>query len=128
MPGGAAFVAFKSTQSPKEVAHFLDYLASAPIYAELMAKTANIPAHAGLQKTGIKYDLPKPSAAALDAFTANATSLAPLAYTVQGYNFSRPIFNADVARLSQVIVGELTLDQAYARITADVQSAVAASK
>ncbi len=128
MPGGASFVAFRSTHAPKEVARFLDFLASEKVYAELMARTANIPAHAGLQKTGVKYDLPKASAAALEAFTANAARLAPLAYTVQGYQFSRPMFNADVARLSQVIVGELTLDQAYARINTDVQSAVTASK
>ena len=55
MPGGAAFVAFKGTKSPKEVAGFLDFLASQPVYAEMTARTSNIPAHAGLQmqKTGV---------------------------------------------------------------------------
>jgi alpha-1,4-digalacturonate transport system substrate-binding protein len=128
MPGGASFVAFKGTKSPKEVAKYLDYLAGEKVYSEMMSKTANIPAHAGLQKTGVKYDLPAPSAAALKVFTAQAESLAPLAYKLQGYPYSRTIFNASVARLSQVIVGELSLDQAYARISEDVKSAVAASQ
>jgi alpha-1,4-digalacturonate transport system substrate-binding protein len=128
MPGGASFVAFRATKSPKEVAKYLDFLAAEKTYAELMSKTANIPAHVGLQKTGITYNLPPASAAALKAFTAQAEKLTPLAYHLQGYQYSRSIFNATVARLSQVIVGELTLDQAYARITADVQSAVAASQ
>ena len=43
-------------------------------------------------------------------------TLSPVAYQLQGYLFNRPMFNATVTRLSQVIVGELTLDQAYARI------------
>ena len=128
MPGGAAFVAFKSTKSPKEVARFLDFLASAPVYAEMMAKTANIPAHAGLQTSGVAYDAPPAVAAALKAFTQAAAELSPVAYRLQGYLYNRPIFNATVARLSQVIVGELTLDQADARIAEDVRSALAAAK
>ena len=128
MPGGASFVAFKTTQSPKEVARFLDYLASEPVYKEMMAKTVNIPAHAGLQKTGVTYDAPPRVGAALKAFTQAAGELSPVAYQLQGYLLNRPMFNATVARLSQVIVGELTLDQAYARITQDVQTAMAAAK
>jgi alpha-1,4-digalacturonate transport system substrate-binding protein len=128
MPGGAAFVAFKQTQSPKEVARFLDYLASEPVYAEMMSKTANIPAHAGLLKSGVNYDLPKAAKDALAAFTRDAAEITPLAYRLQGYLYSRPIFNATVTRLSQAIVGELTLDQALARIQEDVNSALEAAK
>ncbi len=128
MPGGAAFVAFKSSKAPGDVARFLDFLASEPVYAELMAKTANIPAHAGLQKAGVDYALPAPAKAALQAFTRAAADISPVAYQLQGYILNRPIFNATVARLTQVIVGEMTLDQAYTRIESDVQSALAASK
>ena len=128
MPGGAAFVAFKSSKSPADVARFLDYLASQPAYAELMSRTANIPAHAALQKAGVDYKLPAPAKAALQAFTAAAAGISPVAYQLQGYVLNRPIFNATVARLSQVVVGELTADQAYARIGSDVQSALAAAR
>ena len=128
MPGGAAFVAFKQTKSPREVARFLDYLASEPVYAEMMAKTANIPAHSGLQTKGVSYDLPPAASAALQAFTRAATQISPVAYQLQGYILNRPIFNASVSRLSQVLVGELTLDQAYTRIGDDVRTALAGSK
>jgi alpha-1,4-digalacturonate transport system substrate-binding protein len=128
MPGGAAFVAFKSTKSPNEVARFLDYLASEPVYAEMMAKTANIPAHTGLQKSGVHYDLPAAAQEAMAQFTRDGGEIVPLAYRLQGYIYNRPIFNATVARLSQAIVGELTLDQALTRIQEDVKSAMAAAK
>ena len=128
MPGGASFVAFKTSKSPKEVARFLDFLASEPVYREMTVKTANIPAHQGLQKSGVQYTAAPRVSAALTAFTQAATSLSPVAYQLQGYLLNRPIFNATVARLSQVIVGELTLDQAYARIESDVQSALTAAK
>lgn len=128
MPGGASLVAFKTTKSPKEVARFLDFLASEPVYREMAAKTANIPAHQALQKEGVHYEAAPKVAAALNTFTEGAASLSPVAYKLQGYILNRPIFNATVARLSQVIVGELTLDQAYARIESDVQSALAAAK
>ena len=128
MPGGAALVAFKGTKSPKEVARFLDYLASEPVYAEMAAKTANIPAQSALQTAGVKYDLPPKAAAALGVYTQAATQISPVAYQFQGYILNRPMFNATAARLSQVIVGEMSLDQAYARIDDDVKTALAASK
>lgn len=128
MPGGASFVAFKATKAPQDVARFLDFLAGETVHAELMARTANIPAHAGLQKAALTYDQPPAAKAALEAFTKAGTEIAPLAYRLQGYIYNRPMFNATVARLSQAIVGELTLDQAYARIQDDVRSALAAAK
>ena len=59
-------------------------------------------------------------------FQANATTLTPLAYKLQGSQLSRPMFNATVDRISQAIAGQITLDQAYERITADVADATAA--
>ena len=38
------------------------------------------------------------------------------------------MFNATVARLTQAIVGELTLDEAFGRIDRDVAEAVTAAK
>ena len=128
MPGGASLVAFKQTKSPKEVARFLDWLASEPVYAEYMALTANIPAHAGLQQHGgIKYNLSPPTTAAMQEFVASAAKLSPIAYQLQGNPLTGSIFTATVQRLSQAINGQLTLDEAYDRITADMTQAVAAA-
>jgi alpha-1,4-digalacturonate transport system substrate-binding protein len=127
MPGGASFVAFKQTKSPKEVARFLDWLASGPVYAEYMSMTSNIPALASLQHGGVKYNLSPAANAALDAFVGNATTISPVAYQLQGYRLSGSIFTTTVDRLSQAINGQLTLDQAYQRITSDMADAIAAA-
>lgn len=127
MPGGASFVAFKQTKNPKEVAHYLDWLAGEQTYAELMSKTANIPASTSLQKSGVKYDLTPAGNAGIKAFMDLATKLSPVAYQLQGYQYARPVFNATVDRLSQVIAGQITLEEAYQRITADVAQALAAA-
>ena len=126
MPGGAGFVAFKGTKSPKEVARFLDYLASEPIYAEWMVMTSNLPANVDLQKKKLDYKLSPAGVAAMNQFQANAATLTPLAYRLQGSSLSRPMFNATVDRISQAIAGQITLDQAYERITSDVADAAAA--
>lgn len=128
MPGGASFVAFKGSKNPKDVARFLDFLADTPVYAEWMAMTNNIPAHAGLQKGGVAYKLTPAGNAAVQAFGANAAKLSPVAYQLQGFAFAGAMFNPTVDRLSQAISGQITLDQAFARITDDVAQAMAAAK
>jgi alpha-1,4-digalacturonate transport system substrate-binding protein len=129
MPGGAAYVALKTTHSPREVAEFLDYLASEPVYRHMMEATANIPAHQGLQHAGgLSYNLSDAAKQAMAVFTQSATAIAPIAYRLQGYRFNRVIFDATADRLSQAISGQITLDQAYERITSDVASKIAAAQ
>ena len=128
MPGGAAYVALKDTKSPKEVAEFLDYLASAPVYQKMMAQTVNVPAHTGLQAQGVAYDLSPAGKAAMAVFTQSATALSPVAYKLQGYRYNRVLFDATADRISQAISGQITLDQAFERITSDVASRLAAAQ
>jgi alpha-1,4-digalacturonate transport system substrate-binding protein len=130
MPGGAEFVAFKHTQHPKQVAAFLDFLASEPVYAEWMAMTSNIPANIGLQKKEIAYKLSAAGLAAMNAFTQQGAAIAPLAYGLQGYRYKQVIFNPIADRLGQAVAGQITADQAFGRIAADIkdQLATAAKK
>ena len=128
MPGGTSFVAFRQTQHPQEVARFLDWLSQAPHYADYMAKTSNIPAHQGLKRGDIAYTLSPAGVAALQTFVDAAGKLAPLAYRLQGYAYSRSIFNPTVDRISQALSGQITLDQAYERIDSDLAAALAAAK
>lgn len=128
MPGGAAYVALKQTKSPKEVAAFLDYLASEPVHREMMARTVNVPAHLGLQKAGVAYELSPAAGAAMQVFVQSASALSPVAYQYQGYRYNRVIFDATVDRISQAIAGQITLDQAYERITSDIASRLAAAQ
>jgi alpha-1,4-digalacturonate transport system substrate-binding protein len=125
IPGGAAWVALKTSKSPKEVGAFLDFMASEASYAEFIARTNNIPAHAGLARKGVNYANAQPGAkAALGVFSSGVANLSPVAYQFQGYKFNRPIMNATMARVTQAIVGELTVDVAMTRISSDVQDAV----
>lgn len=126
MPGGAGTVAFKSTKYPKEVAKVMDYLASEPVIAEFSARTLILPAHVGVAKKGVdfKTDL-KLAKDALTAFTGHIGKLSPTAFKLQGYAYNRVLFNAIISRLGQTIVGEMTLDDAYARMTQDIEAQLA---
>jgi alpha-1,4-digalacturonate transport system substrate-binding protein len=128
MPGGAAYVALKTTKNPKEVAAFLDYLASEPVYRHMMEATFNVPAHAGLQSASLNYDLAPSGKQAMQVFTRAATVLSPVAYKLQGYRYNRVLFDATADRLSQAIAGQITLDQAYQRIGSDVAARLAAAQ
>jgi len=128
IPGGASIVGFKHTEHPEAVAKLLDFMAQKDVYADFIGKTRAIPAHKGLQEEGVEY----PGASenvkeALAAFTKAAQGLSPAAFAFQGYKNNRAIMNATVARLTQAIVGESSLDEALSRIDADVQEAVQAS-
>ncbi len=125
IPGGAAWVALKTSKSPKEVGMFLDFLAQEANYAEFTAKTENIPAHAGLAKKGVNYSTATPAArAALSTFSGGVANLAPTAYQFQGYRFNRAIMLPTVARVTQAIVGEMSTDEAMTKIATDMADAV----
>jgi alpha-1,4-digalacturonate transport system substrate-binding protein len=127
LPGGAAFVALKRTKSPKDVGRFLDFLASEPVYAEYMAKTENIPAHAGVARKGIDYKVSREANAALAVFVGDVGKLSPIAYEIQGYKYNRALFNSTTTRLGQAIAGEMRLDDALKRIAADIDEQVKAA-
>jgi len=125
IPGGAAWVALKTSKSPKETAAFLEFMASEQAYAEFTGKTNNIPAHAGLAKKGVAYPGAQPAAqAALGVFSQGVGSLVPVAYDFQGYKFNRAIMLPTVARVTQAIVGEMGTDEALNKINADMKDAI----
>ena len=128
MPGGAALVAYQTTKNPKEVARVLDYLASEPVYAEFHARTLFLTAHAGLAAKGIAYKADMPQIRkSLDAAAANVVTIAPVAYRLQGYARNRILFNALIVRLNQAIAGEMSLEDAWARMTSDVADGLKAA-
>ena len=61
-------------------------------------------------------------------FAQSATALSPAAYRLQGYRYNRVIFDATADRLSQVIAGQISLDQAYERIASDIDTRLAAAQ
>ena len=125
IPGGAAWVALKTSKSPKDVAAFLEFLAQETQYAEFTNKTENIPAHAGLAKKGVNYTTASPGArAALGVFSTGVANLAPTAYQFQGYKYNRAMMLPTVTRVTQAIVGEISTEEALTKISADMSDAV----
>ncbi|MCP3468794.1 ABC transporter substrate-binding protein [Bradyrhizobium sp. CCGUVB1N3] len=126
MPGGAALVGIKSTKHPEEVARVLDYLASEDVVAEFYARSLFVPGHLGLARKGLDYKDASPVAnAALKVFSDGVNQLTPAANQLQGYPASRVILNAVISRIGQAVSGEITLDDAYKRISGDIEQQLA---
>ena len=126
MPGGAALVAIGDTEHPEEVSRVMEYLASTEILGEFSARTLFIPAHIGLATEGVAFETDLALAQdALVTFTAQVGTLEQTAFDLQAYPDSRIVFDASRDRLTQAIVGELTLDEAIARIQEDIDEQLA---
>jgi alpha-1,4-digalacturonate transport system substrate-binding protein len=126
MPGGAGIVGFEQTEHPEIVAAVIDFLAQEDIYAEVTARTRNLPGHLGVAAAGVEFQDASPAAsAALAAFAADLPDVAPAAFAYQGYAGNRAMFGITVERVSQAIVGELTVAEAMERASADLAAAIA---
>ena len=125
MPGGAGIVGFEQTEHPEIVAKVIDFLAQEDIYAEAAARTRNLPAHLGVAQAGVEFEGATPAAqAALTAFAADLPNVAPEAFAYQGYSGNRAMYGITVERLSQAIVGELSVEEALARMNDDLEAAM----
>ena len=121
MPGGAALVALADSEHPEEVGRLMDYLSQEDVLAEFYGRTLFIPGHIGLSQKGVDFQTDNALAKhALEVFASQVGVLSPVAFDLQGFVYNRIIFNAVISRLGQTIVGEMTLDEAYERIEADV--------
>lgn len=126
MPGGAALVAIADTEHPEEVATLMEYLSSEEVLAEFYGKTLFIPGHLGLAERGVEFATDDPRARhALQTFAGAVPTISPIAFELQGYANNRIMFNALISRLGEAIVGELTLDQAFERMSDDVAKQIA---
>jgi len=126
MPGGAALVAMKDTEHPAEVGKLMDFLSSEDQLAEFYGKTLFIPGHLGLAEGGVDFATDDPRAKhALTTFAGAVPGISPVAFDLQGYVNNRVLFNALISRLNEAIVGELSLDQAFDRMTDDVAKQIA---
>jgi alpha-1,4-digalacturonate transport system substrate-binding protein len=125
MPGGAALVGIADTEHPEEVARVMEYLVQEDVMAEFYGRTLFIPGHLGLAASGVDFDTDSESAAnALSVFASQVPLLDDLAYRLQAYRFNSTLFNAIRDRLTQVFVGELTLDEALVRMQADIDEGI----
>jgi alpha-1,4-digalacturonate transport system substrate-binding protein len=129
MPGGAGIVGFSQTEHPETVAAVIDFLAQEDIYAKVTARTRNLPGHLGVASAGVEFQDASPAAsAALAAFASDLPDVAPAAFRYQGYAGNRAMFGITVERVSQAIVGELSVEDAVARMADDLAAAMAESQ
>jgi alpha-1,4-digalacturonate transport system substrate-binding protein len=126
MPGGAVLVAFANTEHPEEVARVFEYLAQPEVYAEFTARTLFVPGHIALPE--FEYDTEdEAAAAALTVFAAEASKLADQAFALQFHPYFGPINTEIRERLTQYMLGEITLDEAIQRAQQTVDDAIAAA-
>jgi alpha-1,4-digalacturonate transport system substrate-binding protein len=125
MPGGAALVMFKATKYPKEVTKLVEYLTGDDVLGEFSAKSLFLPGALSLSKKGIQYPS---SNKQMNVFLKEVGKLMPEAYYLQ-FNPLGQTLNPEMRdRLSQVITGELTLDEAIKKIQQKMDDAAAALK
>ncbi|HQZ11935.1 MAG TPA: ABC transporter substrate-binding protein [Devosia sp.] len=128
MPGGAGLVAVKYTKNPEDVAKVMDYLASEAVVKEFSERTLFLPAHKGVVAGGLDFKSDNQHVKdALNAFVTASKTTSPTALKLPGWKWSDAYYGALVTRVSQVIAGELSLDDAWARIDQDVADKVAAA-
>jgi alpha-1,4-digalacturonate transport system substrate-binding protein len=127
MPGGAALVALKTTKHPKEVAALLDWFASEPVQSEYHARTFFLPAHKGLAAKGVPYKSEVEGVTkSLAAAAGQVAKISPIAFAYQGYEHNRILFNTSIVRINQAINGEMSLEEAFKRMQADIVEGFAA--
>lgn len=126
MPGGSGVVAFEQTEHPEIVAELLDFIAQEQNYGEFTKRTRSIPAHRAVASAGVDYEgASDAAAAALNAWGAQVGRLSPIAFAYQGYRNNRAMFNITVQRVTQALVGELTVEEAMDRARKDLADVLA---
>ncbi|MFB9953051.1 ABC transporter substrate-binding protein [Rhizobium puerariae] len=126
MPGGAALVAVKYTKNPKEVAQVMDWFAQEKIVKEFSERTLFLPGHKGVvDKGGLDFKTDNAQAkAALTRYVEATKTTSETALKLPGWRWSDTVYAAVVTRIGQTLAGELKLDDAFARIDADIAQKV----
>jgi alpha-1,4-digalacturonate transport system substrate-binding protein len=121
IPGGAALMAFKDTDHPEAVARLVEFLTTEDNLREFAEKTLFVPADLRLAASGVDFQTDLAAAKeSLNVFSAQVSLLTDEAWILQTAPNSFTLNIAIRERLTQAITGELTLDEAIARIQEEV--------
>jgi alpha-1,4-digalacturonate transport system substrate-binding protein len=124
--GGSAVVAFASTQQPEAVASLMEYLVQAENYGEFSAGTLILPAHSGVAGSGVAFQTENADVlAALSAYTTEIPKLQDQAVALNVHPFAFAYYRNSANRIGQYLTGELSLNDALARLQQDINDAVA---
>ncbi|NKM98460.1 ABC transporter substrate-binding protein [Rhizobium leguminosarum] len=129
MPGGTAIVGFKRTKHPEAVAAFIEFLGSEKVQREI---AENYVILTGADIKDPQYKLESKNAKdAMAVFLGSRNSAPKAARDLERLKGSSAIYQLIVQRMSQLIVGELSLDETFKAMSADVDKvnvALAANK
>lgn len=118
-------MAVKYTKNPQDVAKVMDFLAQEDVYREFTERSLFIPAHKAVLAGPLDYQTDDPQVkAALDAFIAAAATTSPEIQKLPAWRWSDAIYGALATRIGQAAAGELSPEEAFARIDADVAQKV----
>ena len=129
MPGGTAIVGFKRTKYPQAVASFIEFLGSEKVQREI-AENYVILTGADIKDPQYKLES-KNAKEAMAVFLASRNSAPKAARDLERLKGSSAIYQLIVQRMSQLIVGELSLEDTFKAMSADVDKvnvALAANK
>jgi alpha-1,4-digalacturonate transport system substrate-binding protein len=123
--GGSAVVAFASTAHPAEVARFMEFLIQPENYSAFSAGTLSLPAQTEVASTGVDFQTDNPAVlAALSAYTAEIPKLQDQAVGLNVNPFAFAYYRNSANRIAQYLSGELSLDDALARLQQDIDDAI----
>jgi len=126
LPGGAALVGIKYTQNAAEVGKVMDFFAREDIVREFTERTLFLPAHKAVAAGTLDFKTEdKNVKAALEKFVQASTQVAPNAGALPGWKWASAYYGALVTRISQVMAGELTLADSFAKMDEDIAKSVA---
>ncbi|MUO78484.1 extracellular solute-binding protein [Agrobacterium vitis] len=118
MPGATAIAGFKRTKYPEAVAQFIEFLGSEKVQREI-AENYVILTGAEIDKP--QYKLTDDNAkASMAVFNDNEKNVPQEARIFEKKKGGSALYQQIVQRMSQLIVGELTLQQTYDALAADI--------
>lgn len=119
MPGVTMLAAFKHTKHPESVAKLVEFLGSEKVVRALAEKFIVIPGADAIDN--LDYQLDDPNAeAAMKVFVRNKANVTEPIRQWMATPGATALYGAIVQRVSQMIVGELSLQETYSRLSDDV--------
>ena len=118
MPGATAIVGFKRTEHPEAVAQFIEFLGSEKVQREIAESYVIL---TGAEIKDPQYKISSDDAkATMAVFLDNKKNVPQAAREFERIKGGTAIYQTIVQRMSQLIVGELSLEDTYKNLEADV--------
>ena len=126
--GGAAVAGFAQTDNPEEVSQVLAYLTSEDVAREFAERTLGLSANSAVAEGGLDYKTEDEAIVeALNVFASEVPKLQDQATALNVHPFAFAYYRNSADRITQYLVGELTLEEALAALQEDIDDAVEAA-